>query len=239
MLAASSVRQPLLLMLLSPFGIVGAQECSKAVSIYAMQKTGSTFLGRFSREIALHRKMCRTYQNNKEYVCQATLYVDCPRNDRHRKSVSLERGFSTQLPPSTPGRKCNSTLRGQLFKDANNWLRSTDVTVKYRYNKSLTWLLEADGFLRGPLRQVCRRDRYSQLCPNLRTAVTTCGMKWPMCPSLSAAVQRVRAQCCALLSILPKRHYRSHAPSGGDDGVLVLLHCRQEREAIEMHTSPC
>ena len=130
--------------------------CSKAVSIYAMQKTGSTFLAKFSRDIALHRRMCRTYQNNKEYVCQATLYVDCPRNALHRKTVSLERTFSTQLQSSTPGvrGKCNGGLRRKLLDEANDWLRSTDVTVRYRYNKSLSWLFTPDGFVRGPLRQL-------------------------------------------------------------------------------------
>ena len=119
-----------------------------------MQKTGSTFLAHFTREIALHRKMCRVYQNNKEYICQATLWVDCPRNSRHRKTVSLERTFSTQLPSSTKGRKCNDVLKQRLLVEANDWLRSTHVSVKYRYNQSLNWLLSPKGFVRGPLRQL-------------------------------------------------------------------------------------
>ena len=113
-----------------------------------MQKTGSTFLGRFSREIALHRKMCRVYQNTKEFVCQTTMYVDCPRNNRHRKTVSLVQAFSTQQPEERHGPRCNQTLRQQMFGSANDWLRSREVDVKYRYNRSLTWLLEAEGFVR-------------------------------------------------------------------------------------------
>ena len=80
--------------------------CPKAISIYAMQKTGSTFLSRFSREIALHRKMCRAYQTTKEFVCQTTMYVDCPRNNLHRKTVSLVQPFSTQLPDEHRGPRC-------------------------------------------------------------------------------------------------------------------------------------
>lgn len=125
--------------------------CPKAVSIYAMQKTGSTFLSRFSREVALHRKMCRTYQNTKEFVCQTTMYVDCPRNKQHTKTVSLVQTFDTQLDleaGSPRGPRCNQTLRQRMFREANDWLRSTEVRVKYRYNRSLTWLLSAEGFLR-------------------------------------------------------------------------------------------
>ena len=122
--------------------------CPKAISIYAMQKTGSTFLSRFSREIALHRKMCRAYQTTKEFVCQTTMYVDCPRNNLHRKTVSLVQPFSTQLPDEHRGPRCTQRLRQKMFDNANDWLRSTDVRVKYRYNRSLTWLLSADGFVR-------------------------------------------------------------------------------------------
>ena len=146
---------PLLCMLcVSCVDAAAHKSCSKAVSIYAMQKTGSTFLARFSRDLALHRRMCRTYQNNKEFMCQATLWVDCPRNSLHRKSVSLVRTFSTGLPPESKGLKCSAPLRRKLLDDANDWLRSTDVTVKYRYNQSLAWLLSPDGFVRGPLRQL-------------------------------------------------------------------------------------
>jgi len=113
-----------------------------------MQKTGSTFLSHFSRDIALHRKMCRVYQNTKEYVCTTTMYVDCPRNNVHRKTVSLVESFSTQLPETHHGQRCNQSLRQQMFGEANDWLRSTDVTVKFRYNRSLTWLLSAEGFVR-------------------------------------------------------------------------------------------
>ena len=41
-----------------------------------------------------------------------------------------------------------------MYQQANDWLRETEVTVKYRYNRSLTWLLSANGFARGPLRQL-------------------------------------------------------------------------------------
>ena len=128
--------------------------CSKAISIYAMQKTGSTFLGRFSREVTLHRKMCRAYQMTKEYICQTTMYIDCPRNSMHRKTVSLKQTFTTQLPETIRGLRCNSELRHTMFGLANDWLRSTDVTVPFRYNKSVTWLMSRDGFVRGPLRQL-------------------------------------------------------------------------------------
>lgn len=92
--------------------------------------------------------MCRTYQNTKEYVCQTTMYVDCPRNDQHRKTVSLTQTFSTQLPEQTRGPRCNKRLRRQMFGEANDWLRSSEVAVRYRYNRSLTWLLSAEGFVR-------------------------------------------------------------------------------------------
>ena len=72
-------------------------ECPKAVSIYAMQKTGSTFLGLFSRSVALRQQMCKVLQTTKEFVCETVNYVDCPRNELHRKSVHLERAFA---PPS-------------------------------------------------------------------------------------------------------------------------------------------
>jgi hypothetical protein len=73
-------------------------ECPKAVSIYAMQKTGSTFLGLFSRSVALRQQMCKVLQTTKEFVCETVNYVDCPRNELHRKSVHLERAFAP--PPS-------------------------------------------------------------------------------------------------------------------------------------------
>lgn len=129
-------------------------DCQKAISIYAMQKTGSTFLGRFSREITLHRKMCRIYQITKEFQCQTTVYIDCPRNKKHRKTVSLKQTFSTQLPEGARGGRCNSQLRYQMFKQGNDWIRSTDWSVPYRYNKSVDWLLSEEGFSRGPLRQL-------------------------------------------------------------------------------------
>ena len=119
-----------------------------AISMYAMQKTGSTFLGKFSREIALRRRMCRAYQMTKEFVCQTTMYVDCPRNDLHRKTVSLVQSFNTQLPQTYKGHRCDKQLRQQMFGQANDWLRSKEVEVKYRYNRSLTWLLSAEGFVR-------------------------------------------------------------------------------------------
>lgn len=130
------------------------ERCPKAVSIYAMQKTGSTFLGRFSRDVALKRKMCRVYQNNKEFMCESKLYVDCPRCSRHQKTVSLIQAFTTQLPANVKGKKCSNAQRQRLLNDANDWLRSKDVIVKYRYNQSINWLLSAEGFLRGPLRQL-------------------------------------------------------------------------------------
>ena len=68
--------------------------CPKAISLYAMPKTGSTFLGRFSRDVALRQQMCKVYQNTKEFVCESVIYVDCPRNELHEKSVHLERAFS-------------------------------------------------------------------------------------------------------------------------------------------------
>ena len=79
----------------------GAQGlCPKAVSIYAMQKTGSTFLGLFSRSVALRQQMCKVLQTTKEFVCETVNYVDCPRNELHRKSVHLERAFAP--PPRQP-----------------------------------------------------------------------------------------------------------------------------------------
>ena len=140
--------------LASPSAAHSTAACPKAISIYAMQKTGSTFLGRFSREITLHKKMCRTYQNTKEYVCQTTIYVDCPRNSHHRKTVSLKQTFSTQLPEHKGRARCNSMLRRKMFDSANDWLRSTNFTVRYRYNRSLDWLFRPVGFSRGPLRQL-------------------------------------------------------------------------------------
>ena len=131
-----------------------SQSCQKAISIYAMQKTGSTFLGRFSREITLHRKMCRSYQITKEFQCQTTVYIDCPRNKKHRKTVSLKQTFSTQLPESSRGPRCNSQLRREMFRLGNDWLRSKEWSVPYRYNKSVDWLLSEEGFSRGPLRQL-------------------------------------------------------------------------------------
>ena len=106
-----------------------SQSCQKAISIYAMQKTGSTFLGRFSREITLHRKMCRSYQITKEFQCQTTVYIDCPRNKKHRKTVSLKQTFSTQLPESSRGPRCNSQLRREMFRLGNDWLRSKEWSV--------------------------------------------------------------------------------------------------------------
>ena len=76
--------------------------CPKAVSIYAMQKTGSTFLGLFSRSVALRQHMCKVLQNSKEFVCETVTYIDCPRNALHRKTVHLERAFSP--PPRLLGR---------------------------------------------------------------------------------------------------------------------------------------
>lgn len=58
-----------------------------------MPKTGSTFLGRFSRDLALRQQMCKVNQYTKEFVCETVSYVDCPRNELHRKSVHLERAF--------------------------------------------------------------------------------------------------------------------------------------------------
>jgi len=136
--------------------------CSRAISVYAMQKTGSTFLARFLREIAVRHKLCRVFQNVKEYKCESTLYVDCPRTQLHRKTVSLQRTFTTATGVAAAGSRrpvggnpwCHRERRQQMFQAANDWLRSTDVTVKYRYNESLTWLLSPHGFLRGPLRQL-------------------------------------------------------------------------------------
>jgi hypothetical protein len=141
-----------------------SSSCPKAVSIYAMQKTGSSFLNRFLNDIALHRRMCRTYQITKEFVCETTMFVDCPRNDLHRKTVSLRNTFSPDGQPrlarsevkakskgsggAQRNYRCTRTERRKMFDDSNDWLRSTDVTVKYRYNRSLEWLLSADGFVR-------------------------------------------------------------------------------------------
>ena len=84
-------------------------ECPKAVSIYAMQKTGSTFLGLFSRSVALRQQMCKVLQTTKEFVCETINYVDCPRNELHRKSVHLERGFA---PPSRQALLAPSARKG-------------------------------------------------------------------------------------------------------------------------------
>lgn len=73
------------------------RQCRKAISIYAMPKTGSTFLGRFSRDVAIRQQMCKVYQNTKEFVCETVSYVDCPRNELHAKSVHLERAFFLPL----------------------------------------------------------------------------------------------------------------------------------------------
>ncbi|KAL1508616.1 hypothetical protein AB1Y20_004713 [Prymnesium parvum] len=71
--------------------------CKKAISLYAMPKTGSTFLGRFSRDVALRQQMCKVYQNTKEFLCESVAFVDCPRNELHAKSVHLERAFARPL----------------------------------------------------------------------------------------------------------------------------------------------
>ena len=80
------------------------------------------------------------------------MYVDCPRNERHSKTVSLIQAFNMKMntDESTHLRKqrCNATLRKRMFREANDWLRSNEVEVKYRYNRSLTWLLSAEGFMR-------------------------------------------------------------------------------------------
>ena len=56
--------------------------------------------------------------------------------------------------PRTPStrRRCDDGLRHQLFVAANEWLRIGNVTGQYRYNFSLSSLLSARGFVRGPLR---------------------------------------------------------------------------------------
>ena len=134
--------------------------CPKAVSIYAMQKTGSTFLGRFSRDVTLRNRMCKAYQNTKEFICETILYVDCPRNAHHKKSVHLEQGFRSVpfkpdgKPVPGPEGRCTATRRQEMFAQANDWLRGRRTSVKYRYNFSLHELLSAEGFVRGPLRQL-------------------------------------------------------------------------------------
>ena len=191
------VRLLVLVLLASQHGILGRKRhvrpplkrCKKAISLYAMPKTGSTFLGRFSRDVALRQQMCKVYQNTKEFICESVMYADCPRNELHAKSVHLERAFARPLPgvdasegshslfsawdcgppekvdkqwrcarnvassvdPATR-RRCDDSLRHQLFVAANEWLRIGNVTGQYRYNFTLSSLLSARGFVRGPLR---------------------------------------------------------------------------------------
>ena len=110
--------------LASPSAAHSTAACPKAISIYAMQKTGSTFLGRFSREITLHKKMCRTYQNTKEYVCQTTISSTALGIRTTGKPCPSSR-HSPQLPEHKGRARCNSMLRGKMFDSASDWLRST------------------------------------------------------------------------------------------------------------------
>ena len=97
--------------------------CDKAVSVYAMQKTGSTFLGRVLQDVSQRYRMCQVYQNTKEFACSTKLYVDCPRNSMHRKSVSLNRAFSPSAQWRRQGQLgCGSEHRRQVFTRANGWL---------------------------------------------------------------------------------------------------------------------
>ena len=77
--------------------------CPLAVSIYAMPKTGSTFLGRFGHDVAMRQRMCKVQQNTKEYICETISHVDCPRNGMHRKSVRRSRAFALPLPLRSGG----------------------------------------------------------------------------------------------------------------------------------------
>ena len=105
--------------------------------------------------------MCKVYQVTKEFVCQSTVYVDCPRNSQRSrtKTVSIEKTFAPLteqgLPATATKRRCDTLQRRNMFSAANGWLITRSVTAKNRYNLSLAKLLSADGFVRGPLRQAC------------------------------------------------------------------------------------
>ena len=53
---------------------------------------------------------------------------------------------------------CYRALRQQMFRRANDWLRSTDVTVRYRYNRSLT-CVDASGCNFSSIRGICKALR--------------------------------------------------------------------------------
>lgn len=124
--------------------------CPRAVSLYALQKSGVSFLARFSHDVAVRLKMCHIFQLVKEHKCEATIQVDCPRTQHHRKTVNLQRSFA----PLPRGSACDKTYQRQMLDQGNRWLRSTEVNVHYRYNRSMAWLLSPHGFLRGPVRQL-------------------------------------------------------------------------------------
>jgi len=143
----------------SALGAPSSPSCPKAVSLYAMQKTGSSFLASFLKDVARRQQMCKVYQYIKEFVCEGTMYIDCPRSSaQHRKSVALQREFA--VPLASGRASCDAAKRRELFGDTNAWLRSRapgDATkggTANRHNLSVAALLGGSGFIRGPLRQL-------------------------------------------------------------------------------------
>ena len=88
-----------------------------------MQKTGSSFLASFLKDVARRQQMCKVYQYIKEFVCEGTMYIDCPRSSaQHRKSVALQREFA--VPLASGRASCDAAKRRELFTNTNDWLRS-------------------------------------------------------------------------------------------------------------------
>lgn len=121
--------------------------CGAALSIYALTKTGSTFLGRFLKSMASHSGTCWIAQELRN-ECNLSMTVRCPAHGSSYTGAGTSAPLSRNTHAIALGPRCCALSRAQAGNDeecaSRAWIRTVAV--------SQTSSSATPSFVRGPVR---------------------------------------------------------------------------------------
>lgn len=121
--------------------------CGAALSIYALTKTGSTFLGRFLKSMASRSGTCWIAQELRN-ECNLSMTVRCPAQGSSYMGAGAIAPLSRNTHAIALGPRCCALSRAQAGNDeecaSRAWIRSVAVS---QTSSSVT-----PSFVRGPVR---------------------------------------------------------------------------------------
>ena len=202
--------------------------CPVGLSLYALPKTGSSFLGRFLKALAVYLQTCMVLEVKTE--CSVTLRVGCPPEWGGRRTATMDAcgsrsdgcswGWLLSHTRQLEKRCCGQNIPGNdsEYAECVNTI-TTDTTHQVRLPRTIGTLgetLSAAGFVRGPIRQLpFRVDSFLASLQNRRLIVLHA--RHPIEAMVSLFY------CISESAVCPVRQNASNLPESASKGLDAFL----------------